>query len=270
MPLAPIEQGARQQTKTLKGVLYAVPFFCLLAFTQNANARCSSNFYDDTVVVASVHDGDTLRLQDGRKLRIIGINTPELARKKKPAEPFAHQARVALEEILKSNRQIKLRYGKEKYDRYNRLLAHPFLINGENITEHLLKQGMGFSIVVPPNIWQADCYKNAEKYARNNNIGLWQHPRYLPLDVSKITKKLRGYHRVTGTVQRIGESRYSYWLNLSKEFALRIKKQDAKHFSSLPIHNLEGKTLIARGWIYERNNEMRMRISHPSALEVVN
>lgn len=248
----------------------AVPFFCLFAFSQNISASCATSFYDASVEVERVHDGDTLRLTDGRKVRIIGINTPELARKNKPADPMAHEARDALQALLKDNSQIKLRYGKEKYDRYNRLLAHPFLADGTNITEQLLKKGFGFALVVPPNNWQSDCYKKAENQARQNQVGLWQHPHYKAIAAEQVTKKFKGYYRIKGKVERVGESRYSYWLNLSKGFALRIKKQDAKHFNSLPIKSLKDKTIVARGWVYERNKEMRMQIRHPSALEVVN
>lgn len=247
-----------------------VPFFCCFAFSQPASANCSSSYYDADVEVAKIHDGDTLRLVDGRKLRIIGINTPELARKNKPADPLSGEARDALRTLLQNNDRIKLRYGKEKYDRYNRLLAHPFLVDGTNITEQLLKQGMGFALVVPPNNWQHDCYKKAENHARKNQLGLWQHPHYRAIAAEDVTNKFNGYYRIRGKVIRVGESRYSYWLNLAKGFALRIKKQDADHFQSLSIKDLKDKTIIARGWIYERNQEMRMQIRHPSALEVVN
>lgn len=248
----------------------AVPFFCFLFVSSTFANNCTTSFYDARVELAAVHDGDTLRLKDGRKLRIIGINTPELERKNKPADPLAHEARNALQQLLQGKSEIKLRYGKEKYDRYNRLLAHPFLSDGTNITEQLLKKGMGFSLVVPPNNWQSDCYKKAEDHARQNKLGIWKHPHYQPVDAQLVTKKFKGYYRVKGKVQRVGESRYSYWLNLSKGFAVRIKKQDAKYFGPLVIKNLENKTVIARGWIYNRNNEMRMQVRHSSALEVVN
>lgn len=201
---------------------------------------------------------------------MIGINTPELARDNKPAEPLAKEAREALADLLKNSRHIKLRFGKEKFDRYNRLLAHPFLADGTNVTEQLLKKGLGFALLVPPNGWQSDCYRQAENHARAQNLGLWQHPRYQPVAAEKISKRFRGYYRVKGKVERIGESRNSYWLNLSKDFALRISKQDARYFNSLPIKSLKHETIIARGWIYQGNNEMRMQIRHPAALEIVN
>ncbi|MEJ2143176.1 MAG: thermonuclease family protein [Gammaproteobacteria bacterium] len=247
-----------------------VPFFCWIAPAQILAADCLSRFYDSKVEVKRVFDGDTFQLTDGRKVRIIGINTPELERDNKPADPLAYEARDALKNLLKENRHIQLRLGKEKYDRYHRLLAHPFLADGTNITEQLLKKGLGFALLIPPNNWQSECYRQAENHAREQKLGLWKHPYYQPVAAERITKNFRGYYRVKGKVGRIGESRNAYWLNLSSGFALRISKKDARYFHALPVESLKDKTITARGWVYERNNEMRMNVHHPAALEVVN
>ena len=60
-----------------------------------AAVDCPADRIDEYVEVADVHDGDTVRLVDGRKLRLIGFNTPELARDESPAEPLATEARQA-------------------------------------------------------------------------------------------------------------------------------------------------------------------------------
>lgn len=258
--------------KIIKRGLCVVPFFCALTFGISY-AECRSDYYDETAQVAKVHDGDTLKLGDGRKLRIIGINTPELARDGKPAEPYALQATQTLKQLLNQQNTVKLRYGSEKQDRYGRLLAHVFLNNGGNITELMLKKGMGLALVVPPNLWSRDCYQQAQHTAQQAQNGLWQHARYQAIDVHQLDKQHRGYYRVRGRVLRIGESSSAYWLNLSDDFALKIKKSDNRYFTSLSIENLKGKTVIAQGWIYESHHqnrhEIRMRIRHPAALDVV-
>ncbi|MGD8483335.1 MAG: thermonuclease family protein [Thioalkalispiraceae bacterium] len=256
----------------IKRVLVAVPFFCL-ALAHAANAECRSTYYDETVSVDKVYDGDTVRLADQRKIRIIGINTPERARDDKPAEPYALQASQALQQLLHNQPRVKIRYGKEKHDRYGRLLAHVFLTDGRNLTELLLRQGMGLALTVPPNLWRYECYQRAEQSARQAGAGLWQHPRYQAVDVKQLAPQQQGYYRVTGTVQRIGESRSAYWLNLSNDFALKINKSDQHYFIAPGIDDLKGTTLVARGWIYERqyrgHRQKRMRIRHPAALNVV-
>ena len=268
---AKIKPALKQVMKFNKRVLLAVPFFYAALISQPAYAICASGYYDETVQIRKVHDGDTLKLTDGRKIRIIGINTPELARDNQTAEPYADKATQNLKQLLRG-RSIELRYGKEKHDRYGRLLAHVFLPNGQNVTELMLKKGMGLALTVPPNLWAQPCYQQAERSARQQNIGLWQHARYQAIDVQKIQQ--HGYYRIKGTVQRVNESRSAYWLNMGHHFALKIKKSDARYFISAPIKQLTGKTLIARGWIYPTHykgkNELRMRIRHPAALDVVN
>ena len=216
-----------------------------------------------------MHDGDTVRLSDGRKVRIIGINTPELARDATPAEPFAEQARDALKRLFKQQDRLKLRWGKEKNDRYGRLLAHLFLPDGRNISQQLLEQGMAMALVVPPNLWQWDCYVAAEARARKDGAGLWAHPHFQAIASNKLSPRQRGFHLVQGRVQRVGFSKSSIWLNLEGRFAIRIKRQDTVHFKKLDFKTLKGKQVIARGWLQYHNNELRLRIRHPAALQIM-
>ena len=76
------------------------------------------------VSVAKVVDGDTLRLVDGRSVRLIGINTPELGRDGRKAEPFAVAAQRRLRALVEaSNGRVGLVPGRESKDRYGRTLA---------------------------------------------------------------------------------------------------------------------------------------------------
>ena len=102
-----------------KRVLLVVPFFYAIFVSPHAYANCATEYYDESVQIHKVHDGDTLKLTDGRKIRIIAINTPELARDDQTAEPYADKATQSLKQLL-SGRHIKLRYGTEKHDRYGR------------------------------------------------------------------------------------------------------------------------------------------------------
>jgi len=230
---------------------------------------CTTGRYDETVTITAVHDGDTVRLSDGRRLRIIGINTPELARDTTPAEPFAVQARDALKRLIKPQPRVKLRWGKEKRDRHGRLLAHLFLSDGRNVSQQLLRQGMAMALVVPPNLWQWSCYSDAELKARSRGRGLWSHPWFQAKDSNKLHKGLRGFHLVQGRVQRVGFSKSSIWLNLPGRFAIRIKHQDTIHFKNVDFKTLKGKQIIARGWLNYQNNELRLRIRHPAALQIM-
>jgi micrococcal nuclease len=271
MPLTAVPISLQRQMKIIKRVLLAVPFF-LSPFSLFAQATCDSEYYDETVKVRAVIDGDTLLLVDGRKLRIIGINTPELSHEDRPAEPYARQATKALSGLLKNQHGIHLRHGAEKQDRYHRLLAHVFLPDGQNISQLMLEQGMGLALTVPPNLWALECYRHAEQKAQQQHLGVWQLPRFQAIETDSLEQQ-RGYYRVRGTVTHIGESHHAYWLNMSDQFALKIAKKDLQYFTALPVKQLEGRVLVARGWIYPSRYKnkavLRMQIRHPAMLDVV-
>ncbi len=253
-----------------KRALLAASFFCVsLLLSPSAPAvSCQNTQYDERVTVAKVFDGDTVLLTDGRHLRFIGINTPERGRDNRPAEPLADAARQQLESLLSADKSLLLRYDQEKKDRHGRLLAHPHLADGRNLTQSMLQTGLGFHITVPPNLLFLDCYQQAEQDARQQQHGLWQQSYYQPQPASQLPPKTTGFRRVSGTVSRIGESRTAYWINLGNNFALRLPKSDLHYFPFAPA-SLMGTTLTVRGWIYLRHDELRMNLRHPTSLETI-
>ena len=235
--------------------------------------NCAVEQFHETVQVARVYDGDTVKLVDGRKLRLIGINTPERGRDGKQDEPFYLTAKKQLQDIIhKSNNKIKIVFGKDKRDRYKRLLAHIFTIDNENISETLIKNGMGFTIAIPPNIQLLTCYQDAEQFAQKNKRGIWNHQYSNAVDVISLEKSARGFHQISGTVDRIGESRSSFWLNLNSKsgvkFAIRILKKELPYFKQFHPKDLLNRSVTARGWIYEIKGEQRMTVHHPASLQI--
>ncbi|MCW9024427.1 MAG: thermonuclease family protein [Gammaproteobacteria bacterium] len=216
-------------------------------------------------MVDKVYDGDTLRLNDGRKLRLIGVNTPEHGRKHQVAEPYANEAEAFLRAQIKSGR-IKLRYGQEKQDRYGRVLAHIFTPEGYNITQALLEAGLGSAIQISPNLWAHKCYQQAEKKAQAAKRGLWGHPYFLPTKVTQLSSTKLGYRFVRGQLTRVGRSKKALWLNLGHKFAIRISTKDLKYFNVEQIEARVGTDLIVRGWVYKSKSQYRMNISHATAI----
>ncbi len=248
------------------------PFaFVLLLFSAAAQGNnCKPAHFDTRVTVSRVYDGDTLKLADGRKLRLIGLNTPERGRDGRTDEPFYRKAKQQLQRLIQqSNHRIHLLYGQQRHDRHGRLLAHPFTADGKNISAQLLRQGLGFLVAIAPNVRLVDCYQQAEQQARQQQRGIWSHPFSRAIDVRQLPANKRGFARVIGTVQRVGESRSSWWLNLKRGFALRILKKDQRYFDNLSPRTLLHQRLIASGWIYQANGEQRMTIRHPAALQLL-
>jgi endonuclease YncB( thermonuclease family) len=78
-------------------------FFVFVLPLAPAQAFCPAPGKLPSVKVRHVVDGDTLRLEDGRSVRLIGLNAPELGRKGRAAEPFAEAARRRLRELVAAN-----------------------------------------------------------------------------------------------------------------------------------------------------------------------
>ncbi|WP_126452287.1 thermonuclease family protein [Sulfuriflexus mobilis] len=233
-----------------------------------AEIHCPPSRIDARAHVSHVYDGDTVRLQSGDKVRLIGINTPEMARDERPAEPLARAARQALLKLLQQHEyQIDLRYGQQRRDRYGRLLAHAYTPQGESLGTHLLNKGLASLIAIPPNVHDLSCYAEAEKMARSSRLGLWGLPNIT--DSSALSRHARGFKIVRGKVVRIGEGRQNLWLNLAGGMALRIDKNDLHWFEPQNPRAFAGKTVIARGWLYARKGEQRMRVRHPYSLELM-
>lgn len=228
-----------------------------------------------------VYDGDTVKLTDHRKVRIIGIDTPEIARisrkkskaskrKSRKAEPYAGQATEALRELLaKHDYQILFKTDKQKKDRYGRLLAHVFTPDGINVSEWLLQQGLASLLVIPPNGLFLDCYRSAEKIAQNKKLKIWSlNPNQIQTTAA-LNKKYSGYVRLTGTVKRIKRRKNKISIQLDHEIYITIKKPELKLFKGLDVTHLKGKTIQVTGILYRpagnRKNSKKgyIRIRHP-------
>ena len=262
------------------GALFVCLYLCLLlCVAQSATAQtCAVERVDETAALAKVIDGDTLRLKDGRSVRMIGINTTEIRRDGKPSEPLAEQARKTVQSMLGRKAKVGLRFDRERHDQYGRLLAHVYLANGQSIEEHLLKTGLAAQIVVPPNSENIACYQAAEQQARAAQKGLWLD-YYRPLPIKKVPADARGFRVITGKVLRVGKSKKSWWLNFlprprtgesSNGVAVRISRDDLVNFDQQELRALPGKTIIVRGWLYPYKKQQVMRLRHAANFEVIN
>ena len=139
----------------------------------------------EAVAVRWVVDGDTLQLADGRKIRLIGINAPELGRDGRPDQPLAQAAKKALQTFL-GNGSARLRFGSDRHDHYGRTLAYVDNAAGASAGEYLLRQGLAVLIAIPPNLSHVSDYRHAEAEARNANRGIWAERYYQPVPAPSI------------------------------------------------------------------------------------
>lgn len=250
-----------------KGALFA--FWLLSLFWLPLQAQqCLPFQVDEWVEVAHVYDGDTVKLNDGRKLRFIGINSPEIGYDGEPSEPLANEARQALIDLLADNKRLALRFGAERKDRHGRLLAHVFLPDQRNVQLLLLRRGLAASVAVGQNLANIDCYLAAERQAGRQ--GVWRLPRFQGLATTSLPAGTKGFQVIQGKVVRVGESRKSYWLNFAGKVAARIDKSDLGVFENrLHLPGLQGKTIKLRGWLYPYKGQTQLRVYHPALIEVL-
>ena len=238
--------------------------------TTAAAAACPPRHIDERVQVIYVFDGDTVKLQDGRRVRLIGINTPEMEREDRPAEPAATEARDSLKTLLDNNNRILLlQYGSDTHDHYGRLLAHAFLENGDNIAAVLLQRGLATTLVVPPNTWAMDCYRRLEDAARIERTGLWALGKYQSRASTGLLPNTSGFAIVHGTVTGVRQVNNDLWIDLQGPLTLHIGNRERVNFAPGYLERLEGRTVEARGWIKSGREGLRMNIQHPAALETI-
>jgi len=233
----------------------------------SAAASCDPYTGGRALVVAHVYDGDTLKLKDGRNIRLIGINTPEIGRDGEKDEPGAKQAQQRLASMVRaSGQRVYLLAGAQQTDRYGRQLAHLYDREGNNITELLLMDGLGYQITFPPNLRNITCYQSAEAQAKLGRKGLWRSAS-VAQEANSLSGKEEGFRLIRGRIGRIGKSRRALWLNLLEGPALRIDWRDWQNFGDLEPDSLAGRWLEVRGWLYRRKGQQRMRVRHPSAIK---
>jgi endonuclease YncB( thermonuclease family) len=217
-----------------------------------------------------VYDGDTVKLADGRKLRFIGVNTPEIGRHGQTNQALATQARSFLNDLLNAHdRVLNLQSGTEEHDHYNRLLAHAFLETGSNVAVQLLDAGLATTLVVPPNTWSVDCYQQRENDARAARRGLWSLPAYQPQDSATLQRDTQGFRIVHGRVTEIRHTRYTVWLDLDGTLTAGVSTRDLPNFKPGYLDNLVGKNVEVRGWIKAGREGPRVTVRHPAALRIL-
>lgn len=238
-----------------------------LLFSQHTAASCLQKKVDLQAKVTRVIDGDTVQIDNGARIRLIGVNTPETGHHGKPAEAGAETAKNALQDWLAtSSNQVKLQFGQERHDRYGRLLAHVFLTDGRNINEQLLLNGHALHVAFPPNLWALDCYRASEARARQRNKKHWQS-KITPL--KSLDQGQQGFRLIRGKISDIGYSKKSIWLNFSPVFSARIARRDLDQFKTVDLQRLLHKTVLVRGWVRQQKNKRIVRLRHSSMLEIV-
>lgn len=136
------------------------------------------------IKVFKVIDGDTIRLEDGRLVRYLGINAPEVRKKVDgkwvfDPEPFS-EAATALNRKLVEGKTVRLQIDPRRpRDRFGRLLAYVFVENEKKyfVNVELLKQGLAKMDIMPLGTIHRKMFWSAEETAWTARRGIWSDGR---------------------------------------------------------------------------------------------
>ncbi len=133
--------------------------------------------------VRSHVDGDTVHLtgrrgsallpEEDTTVRLLEVDTPELAREGRPAECYAEEASEALSDLLPVGGAVWVDRDEELRDQYGRTLLYVWTADGDLVNLRLVRQGYGRAVLFEPNDAHIERMRRAEAEARAAGRGLW-------------------------------------------------------------------------------------------------
>lgn len=157
------------------------------------------------VGVKVVFDGDTVLLTTGERLRIRGIDAPEVRHGQQPGQFYGSESKALLQQLVRGQ-QLVLKRKELTQDRYGRIIGTPFLSDGRNLSLLLVEQGAAF--VYPHGGAEdraiAQALLTAQRTAIKQGQGFW--PTILALPVAEHTYlgtiSSQRFHRTTCSLGR--------------------------------------------------------------------
>src|SRR4051812_25435421 len=128
--------------------------------------------------VTRVVDGDTLVLDHGEKLRLIGVDTPETKDPRKPVQYFGVEATNFTKQFVEG-KQVRIEFDQANSatghrDKYGRTLGYVFREDGKFLNAELISQGLGHAYTRYP-FAHASEFRVLERHARDRSLGLWNN-----------------------------------------------------------------------------------------------
>lgn len=254
--------------------------------------------------VFRVMDGDTFMIENGKKVRLIGVDTPETVDPRKDVQFFGKEAARILKGWIEG-KEVCLKRDIDKtedIDKYGRLLRYVWvyqrvggrIVNGFFVNAELIKQGYAFAYTRYPFQYLED-FRRYERHARENNIGLWNKNRYQEWQSSIEGSKIRSltcgqsnticpedaikhigkYKTVRFFVKKTYDSGKTVFLNSKNNFkdpdnfTAVIFSRDKYKFPSSPSDYYWGKTIDVTGIIKRYEGRAEIILKSPSQVRIV-
>lgn len=228
------------------------------------------------VKVARVIDGDTIVLVGGERVRLAGINAPELGRRGRSHQPLAPEAKSALTRFLNAHKTWYLLPALSQFeavtpavsrDRYGRLLGHLYSGSGNSAELHLLGLGLAFAVAVDTDVHMA-CFQGREAGAKDSQKGVWSLPYWQPLVAAQVSDEHLGFGLFKGVITRTVDRGKFLYVEVDDRITLQLSHTAKKVFTE---RKLIGRAVSFSGWLSKRSTILRpdekARVSYALSLK---
>lgn len=162
------EKWIQNKTSSLTNLLESKKTSLIEIFS--IDQKTDSNLY----LVTKVIDGDTIEVEingEKKRVRYIGIDTPETVHPSKPVECFGKEASDRNKELV-TGKMVRLEKDVSETDKYGRLLRYVYVDN-DFINLRLVAEGYANVVTYPPDVKYSEQFLMAEREARKSDLGLW-------------------------------------------------------------------------------------------------
>jgi endonuclease YncB( thermonuclease family) len=247
-------------------------------------SRCQGEAGGESVVTA-ISGGDTLILEDGRAVRLMGILGPKRMR----GAP-ATDATAKLEAAISAatlGKKVSLQLSERKRDRYGRAPAQVMIANGTGeavwLQAKLVEAGLARVISAKDSRLCIKELLAMENEARQAKKGLWESGFFTvrsARDEHLLYQLSDNYEIVDGEVANItelgGKTYINFGQNWRQDFTIFVPTKSAHLFGETKIATpgksalaeLTGKRIRVRGWLKNFNGPS-ITVTHPEQIEIV-
>jgi micrococcal nuclease len=252
----------------LTSIFFLVIFvFFSEGFIQNEQEKDSS--FPESGLVTAVYDGDTIKVRfknkQERKVRLIGIDTPEIENLREEVKFRAQMAkRFAFFYLYRKT--VKLSYDWEIEDKYGRLLAYIWTEKQGLFNKFILSEGFAAVYLNFPFKYK-DEFIEAEREARKLEKGLWKKGPYTSIPVGEVRAYIGKLLSVKYTCSRVQtKGKFAFLYSSGEEFSTLVPRENVSFFPE--IASFRGKALIVAGFLEEYKGKPQIVAFFPRQIKI--
>jgi len=244
-------------------VFALIGLLCLLPYSVAHSGTLSIVSHGRWVNVASISDGDTFKTTKGERVRLLGINTPEVAHQASPAQPMGNTASKALSNLI-AGTTVRLAFDEQSKDDYGRTLAQVYLQDGTWVNGEMIRSGMAHVYTFTPNLRWATQLTQLESSARQAHLGIWRTERFKMLDANKVTADHLGQFRVIkGQINQINRNGFGFRMGKLK---VSVPRKYRSYFHT-PLNINVGNELVVHGVVRASSSGLYLPLHSPFDVE---